>query len=49
VLEILEALKDVPIRMISYGGSWYNVSLLVKTNMKEQALNALHEHLLANR
>jgi len=45
VLKILEALKDIPIRMISYGGSWYNVSLLVSNEVKEQALQALHKHL----
>ena len=28
---VFEALKHIPIRMISYGGSNYNVSLLVKT------------------
>lgn len=49
VLKILEALKDIPIRMISYGGSWYNVSLLVETDMKEKAMQALHEHLLAQK
>jgi aspartate kinase len=45
VLKILEALKDIPIRMISYGGSWYNVSLVVSNEVKEQALQALHKHL----
>jgi aspartate kinase len=45
VLKILEALKDIPIRMISYGGSWYNVSMLVSKEVKVQALQALHEHL----
>ena len=42
VLKILEALKNIPIRMISYGGSWYNVSILIDKQYKEQALNALH-------
>src|SRR5690625_3823848 len=34
-LKVLEALKDVPIRMISYGGSEHNVSLLVNTRSEE--------------
>lgn len=42
---IVHALKDVPVRMISYGGSNYNVSLLVKADDKKRALQALSEHL----
>ncbi|MDR1500697.1 MAG: aspartate kinase [Tannerellaceae bacterium] len=45
---ILNALKDVPLRMISYGGSNYNVSLLVKSSDKHRALNALSNHLFNN-
>lgn len=37
----VEALKDIPIRMISYGGSSYNVSFLVNAADKKAALNAL--------
>ena len=43
--KIIEALKGIPVRMISYGGSNYNVSLLVKTADKNQALKALSEYL----
>ncbi|MCD8193598.1 MAG: aspartate kinase [Tannerellaceae bacterium] len=42
---IVNALKDIPVRMISYGGSNYNVSLLVKATDKQRALKALSTHL----
>jgi len=42
---IINALKDIPIRMISYGGSNYNVSLLIKSSDKNKALQALSRHL----
>ena len=42
---VFEALKHIPIRMISYGGSNYNVSLLVKTVDKTEALRSLHNRL----
>jgi aspartate kinase len=42
---IVNALKDIPVRMISYGGSNYNVSLLVKSGDKERALRALSDFL----
>lgn len=41
--KIVSALKDIPIRMISYGGSNYNVSLLVSAKDKKRTLNALSE------
>lgn len=37
----VEALKDIPVRMISYGGSNYNISFLVKKEDKKRALQAL--------
>ena len=43
--QVFDALRHIPIRMISYGGSNYNISLLVKTSHKSAALNALNEHL----
>ncbi len=43
--QVFNALKHIPIRMISYGGSNYNISLLVKTAHKKSALNALNDHL----
>ena len=43
--EIIHALKDIPVRMISYGGSNFNVSLLIKSSDKKRALQALSKHL----
>jgi len=43
--KIFEGLQDVPIRMISYGGSNFNVSLLVNAADKKAALNALSKSL----
>lgn len=42
---VFNALKGIPIRMISYGGSNYNTSLVVKTNDKVAALNSLNKGL----
>ncbi len=39
--EIFDALSDIPVRMISYGGSNHNVSILVNAEDKKAALNAL--------
>jgi len=36
-----EAMKDIPVRMISYGGSNYNISFLVKNEDKARALQSL--------
>jgi len=47
--QVFDALKHIPIRMISYGGSNYNTSLLVKTSHKIDALNSLNKHLFAQR
>ncbi|NVK52008.1 MAG: aspartate kinase [Flavobacteriaceae bacterium] len=44
---IFNSLKGISIRMISYGGSNYNVSLLIKTHDKTAALNALNIGLFA--
>lgn len=41
----IDALKDIPVRMISYGGSNYNISLLVRKEDKVKALNLLSERL----
>ncbi|WP_347173094.1 aspartate kinase [Polaribacter uvawellassae] len=42
---VFNALKNIPVRMISYGGSDYNISLLVKTTDKIAALNLLNNEL----
>ncbi|MFN8352921.1 MAG: aspartate kinase [Spirosomataceae bacterium] len=44
-LKVLDALKNIPIRMISYGASEHNISLLVHAKHKAEALNALNERL----
>lgn len=44
-VKIFEALKNIPIRMISYGGSPNNVSVLVETKYKNEALTALNDGL----
>lgn len=44
---IFNCLKDIPIRMISYGGSNYNLSFLVKTTDKIAVLNMLNEGLFS--
>ena len=41
----LEALADIPVRMISYGGSNYNISVLVRASDKVRALRELSKHL----
>lgn len=43
--KVIDAVKDIPIRMISYGGSNYNISLLIKSEDKKKALNQLSQGL----
>jgi aspartate kinase len=45
---VLQAVKDIPVRMISYGGSNYNISLLVKSVDKKRTMQALSDHLFNN-
>jgi aspartate kinase len=42
---VLEAVKHIPLRMISYGGSDHNLSLLIKTGDKTEILRSLHNRL----
>jgi len=42
---VLEAVKHIPLRMISYGGSDHNMSLLIKTKDKTEILRSLHNRL----
>ena len=44
-LQVLKALESIPIRMISYGGTEHNISLLMHGRYKNEALNALNEGL----
>ena len=41
----VSALADIPVRMISYGGSNYNISFLIKEEDKKRALQALSKTL----
>lgn len=43
--KIFDALKNIPIRMISYGGSENNVSILVDSKLKKETLVALNKGL----
>lgn len=40
-----EAMKNIPVRMISYGGSNYNISFLIKEEDKKRALQSLSDTL----
>ena len=41
----LDAMRDIPVRMISFGGSNYNISFLIREEDKKQALQALSDEL----
>ncbi len=43
--QAMKALKDIPVRMVSYGGSNYNISFLVRSEDKIRALQSLSNHL----
>lgn len=45
VNKIFDALLEIPVRMISYGGSRHNISLLIDSKNKVKALEKLNEHL----
>ena len=40
-----DAMRDIPVRMISYGGSNYNISFLIKESDKKRALQSLSDTL----
>ncbi len=42
-----DAMKDIPVRMISYGGSNYNISFLIKGSDKKRALQSLSDTIFA--
>lgn len=44
IRRVLDALVDVPLRMVSYGGSMNNVSLLVAAEDKQRAMQALNTY-----
>ena len=39
----LDAMKDIPVRMVSYGGSNYNISFLIREEDKKRALQCLSD------
>ncbi len=43
------ALADIPVRMISYGGSNHNISFLIHESDKKKALQSLSDHLFNNK
>lgn len=43
--KVMEAVKDIPVRMVSYGGSNYNISLLVREEDKAATLRSLSKYL----
>ncbi|MFA6811804.1 MAG: aspartate kinase [Bacteroidaceae bacterium] len=46
--KVMEAMSDIEVRMISYGGSNYNISFLIKEADKKRALQALSDKLFNN-
>lgn len=46
-IRVFNAMRDIPIRMISYGGTESNLSLLIHGRYKADALNALNEGLFS--
>ena len=44
-VQALDALRHIPVRMISYGSSNNNISLLIRTSDKVDALNSLSKNL----
>ncbi len=43
VKSVMDSLVDIPIRMVSYGGSRHNVSLLIDSKFKNEALQKLND------
>ncbi len=43
--KVLQAFQDIPVRMVSYGGSDYNISFIVRAEDKIRALQTLHKTL----
>ena len=45
IKKVFEALNDFSLRMISYGGSRHNISILIPSDSKKNVLEALHKSL----
>jgi aspartate kinase len=41
--QVFSTLEGIPVRMISYGGSRYNISILVKSKYKKETLQRLNK------
>lgn len=48
LMKIFDSLSDIQIRMVSFGGSQHNVSILVPGDTKEKALRQLHKGLFSH-
>jgi aspartate kinase len=48
-LRVVQSLSKIPLRMISYGGSKNNISFLVNTSYKEEALVSINEGVFQER
>lgn len=47
IKSVMDALEDIPVRMVSYGGSRHNVSLLIDAKFKNEALQKLNTGLFS--
>ena len=47
--QVMDALKNIPVRMISYGGSNYNISFLIREEDKKRALQSLSDMLFSDK
>lgn len=43
--KVMDALDDIPVRMVSYGGSKFNISILIESQYKTETLTRLNEHI----
>lgn len=43
--KVVDAIDDIPIRMLSYGGSKFNISLLIESTYKRETLNRLNQRI----
>ena len=43
--QVFESFDGIPVRMISYGGSRYNISILIETKYKKETLQKLSDNL----
>ena len=47
--QVMDALKNIPVRMVSYGGSNYNISFLIREEDKKRALQSLSDMLFSDK